>query len=180
MPTPSALDVVAYWRDAGAAAWFTKNVAFDARFRERFLVAHEAAASRALDTWAESAEGSLALLILLDQFPRNCFRGTAHMYATDPLARHFACRALQAGHDRTIEPALRLFMYLPFAHSELLADQDLSLQLHLGLGEDMAKHARGHRDIVRRFGRFPHRNAMLGRDTTPDETVFLSEGGFSG
>lgn len=172
--------VVGFWRDAGAQAWFRKDAAFDARFRERFLAAHDAAASRALDGWAATAEGSLALLILLDQFPRNCFRGTAHMYATDPLARHFARLALAAGHDRETEQALRLFLYLPFLHSELLADQDLALRLYQSLGEDMVKHAHTHRDIVRRFGRFPHRNAMLGRETTAEEAAFLRAGGFAG
>lgn len=181
MPLPTPDDVVAFWRDAGPKAWFAKNEAFDNRFRERFLDAHFAAARRELDSWAASAHGSLALLILLDQFPRNCFRGTAHMFATDALARHVARQALAAGHDQAIEVALRPFMYLPFEHSELLSDQDLSVQLYQSLGgEEVVRYARVHRDIVRRFGRFPHRNPMLGRETTADEAAFLRDGGFAG
>jgi uncharacterized protein (DUF924 family) len=172
--------VVAFWREAGPSRWFTKNAAFDAEFRQRFEALHFAAAARELDNWAGSAEGALALLLLLDQFPRNCFRGTAHMYATDPLARHFARQALAAGLDQQVEAALRLFFYLPLAHSENMVDQDLSVQQHLGLGAEMSRHALGHRDIVARFGRFPHRNAMLGRESTAEEQAFLNAGGFAG
>lgn len=178
MQTTTADDVVDFWRQAGPARWFDKNDEFDARFRERFLAAHYAAARRELDDWAGTATGSLALLILLDQLPRNCFRGTAHMYATDPLARHFARRALAAGHDTKIETGLRGFCYLPFMHSEDPADQDLSLRLQAQLGPN--EYAVGHRDIVRRFGRFPHRNLLLGRETTVEEAAFLEGGGFKG
>jgi uncharacterized protein (DUF924 family) len=176
----TAQSVIDFWRDAGAERWFRKDAAFDALFRERFLGLHFAAARRELDGWAESAPGSLALAILLDQFPRNSFRGTAHMYATDPLARHFARRAQARGHGEATEPALRLFLHLPFCHSEDLADQDLSVALSTPLGGEAAEHAEGHRAVIRRFGRFPHRNVLLGRETTPEETAFLAEGGFAG
>lgn len=171
-------DVVAFWREAGPRCWFAKDDAFDAAFDRRFREAHFAAAGRALDHWAATAEGGLALLLLLDQFPRNVFRGTGHAYATDPLARHFAQAMLDAGQDRQVEPALRLFCYLPFQHHEDLADQDRAVALLQALGD--AKWALHHRDIIRRFGRFPHRNAALGRESTPEEQAFLDEGGFGG
>lgn len=174
----NADEVVDFWRQAGAKQWFAKSDEFDSRFRGRFETAHYAAARRELDAWADTANGSLALLILLDQFPRNSFRGSAHMFATDPLARHFARRAVAAGHDSQVETALRVFFYLPFEHSEDAADQDLSLHLHQQLGQpEWATH---HRDIVRRFGRFPHRNPLLGRETTAEEAAFLAAGGFKG
>jgi len=173
-------EVVAFWREAGPEQWFDQDPAFDARFRERFLDTHFAAARGELDAWRTQPEGVLALLLLLDQFPRNAFRGSAHMYATDPLARRIACDALAQGLDRAIEPELRLFCYLPFAHSEDPADQDRSVALMRSLGEEPLAHAEGHREIVRRFGRFPHRNAMLGRRTSAEEAAFLADGGFSG
>ena len=174
----TADDVVHFWREAGPQRWFAKNDGFDAQFRDRFEDAHLAAARRELDGWDDTATGSLALLILLDQFPRNSYRGTAHMYATDSLARHFARRALEAGHDAALDAALRSFCYLPFMHSEDLADQDLSMRLQLQLGPN--EYAVIHRDIIQRFGRFPHRNHLLGRETTPEEAAYLEGGGFSG
>lgn len=175
-----ALAVTKFWREAGKDAWFEKNDAFDADFRARFLDLHYAAARRECDAWSEHAEGSLALMILLDQFPRNCFRGSGHMYATDPLARHFAARAIAAGHDMALEEDLRVFLYLPYEHSESPADQDRSVELTTASAPEYIKYAIEHRDIVERFGRFPHRNKMLGRETTPDEQAFLDGGGFSG
>ncbi len=174
----SPTDVVTFWRDAGPERWFTKDDAFDASFRDRFLRTHEVAATGALETWLDDHEGALALMVLLDQFPRNAFRQTARMYATDPLARQGADRAIRLGHDGRVDPALRFFFYLPFAHSESLADQDRSVELHELIYD--TKHAIGHREVIRRFGRFPHRNTILGRETTPDERAFLDEGGFAG
>lgn len=171
-------DVVSYWREAGEQQWFGKDPAFDAAFRERFLALHEAAARGDLDRWAVTAEGTLALVILLDQFPRNAFRGTPRMYATDARARTVAARAVDTMLDAEVPAALRFFIYLPFAHSESLADQERSVRLHGALGD--TSHAEGHRDIVRRFGRFPHRNEILGRETTAEERAFLDGGGFSG
>lgn len=176
----TAADVVAFWRDAGPARWFRKDAAFDAAFRARFLAAHEAASRGERGEWADSADGALALLILLDQFPRNSFRDTARMFATDAQAREVARAAIEAGFDAQVEPALRAFFYLPLMHSELLADQDRSVQLNRPLADESLRFAVMHRDIIEKFGRFPHRNAVLGRATTPDEQRFLDHGGFAG
>lgn len=173
--------VTGFWLEAGARdRWFEKDAGFDRDFRERFLDLHMEVAARRCDDWIESPDGALALLILTDQFPRNAFRGTAHMYATDPLARRYARQALGAGHMAQVEPELQLFFCLPFAHSEDTADQALSVELNAALGQPWLAHAEGHRDIIRRFGRFPHRNPMLGRATTPEEANFLKGGGFQG
>ena len=173
--------VVDYWQQAGERGqWFSKDPAFDRDFHDRFLALHLAASRRELDGWSATPQGTLALLILLDQFPRNAFRGSAHMYATDGLARHFARLALAEGQMDRVPEDLRLFFCLPFAHSESLADQALSVKLNARLGPSWQAHADGHRDIVRRFGRFPHRNAMLGRGSTPAELLFLRSGGFAG
>lgn len=172
--------VVTFWREAGPSRWYRKDPAFDDDFRARFADAHRAAAARELDGWQASAESTLALLLLLDQFPRNCFRGTAHMFATDPLARMFATRASERGFDRATAEELRAFMLLPFMHSEALVDQDRCLAACEALVPGNLKYAHEHRDIIVRFGRFPHRNAVLGRETTPEEQAFLDAGGFAG
>ena len=178
IPAVTPADVVAFWRDAGPAKWFRGGDAFDAACRERLGAAHHAAARRELDGWASTAEGALALLLLLDQIPRNIFRGSGHAFATDGLARHFARLALDAGHDAAFEPALRAFFYLPLEHSEDMADQDRSVALFAALGDaNYRDYAIAHRDVIVRFGRFPHRNAALGRDTTPDEQSWLDAGG---
>ncbi|WP_442577450.1 DUF924 family protein [Mesorhizobium sp. ASY16-5R] len=176
----TAKQVVDFWREAGPEKWFEKNEAFDNAFRQRFIDTHEAAARGDLDGWSDSAEGSLALLILLDQFPRNCFRKTTRMYATDPHALHIARKAMAASHDRSFSGPIRIFFYLPLAHSEDISDQEEAVRLNTTVNEEFARHARGHRDIIARFGRFPHRNSILGRDTTPEEQAFLDEGGFAG
>ncbi|MBN9074250.1 MAG: DUF924 family protein [Rhizobiales bacterium] len=175
-----ALALTQFWREAGEDAWFRKDEAFDTDLRGRFLDLHYAAARRELDAWSDHAEGSLALMILLDQFPRNCFRGTAHMFATDPLARHFAGKAIEAGHDLAIEEALRVFIYLPFEHSEVMADQERSVALCEANCRGYLEYAVEHREIIARFGRFPHRNPALGRETTAEERAFLDQGGFAG
>ena len=174
----TAAQVVAFWREAGLARWFGGGAAFDAACRERFGAAHHAAARREFDAWAETPEGSLALLLLLDQIPRNIFRGSAHAFATDGLARLFARRALDAGHDAAFEPAMRAFFYLPFEHSEAMADQYRSVALFAALDDaNYRGYATAHRDVIARFGRFPHRNAALGRGTTPEEQAWLDAGG---
>ena len=161
--------------------WFAKDDAFDARFRERFEAAHFAAARRELDDWTRTPEGVLALLILLDQFPRNCFRGTGHAFATDPLARMFAVRALDAGFDRAVENDLRRFFYLPLQHAEDMALQDRQLALFQAMERPADdRWAEHHHAIVERFGRFPHRNRALGRETTAEEKAFLEQDGFRG
>lgn len=173
--------VLAFWKDAGTRGlWFGKDEDFDRCFRERFLELHIAAAARRLDGWMETPDGALALLILLDQFPRNAFRGTAHMFATDPLARRLAREAQSRGHMEHVDAGIRVFFCLPFSHSEDLVDQELAVALNERLGQPWLAHALEHRDIVRRFGRFPHRNALLGRDATTEEAEFLADGGFAG
>lgn len=182
-PSQSATDaaaVVAFWRDAGPDRWFAKDEAFDRQFRAHCLDLHEAAARGGLQSWLDDPTGALALVLLLDQFPRNCFRDTPRMFATDPQARAVATAAIEAGHDQAIDPELRVFFYLPYEHSEDPADQDRSVALSQPLSELYRKYAELHRDIIRRFGRFPHRNAILGRKTTPEEQAFLDEGGFAG
>ncbi len=184
-PTPDNSDgyiavasILQFWSDAGPTRWFEKNAEFDAEFRARFYELHMAAAARKLDHWTETASGTLALVILLDQFPRNAFRDTAHMYATDPLARYFATLALERGYDVQIANDLRLFLYMPFMHSEELVDQKRSLSLQQRLG--FTRYAEQHYSIIARFGRFPQRNRALGRVNTPDEQAFLDAEGFSG
>ncbi|HEY8002843.1 MAG TPA: DUF924 family protein [Phenylobacterium sp.] len=174
-------DVIGFWRQAGPEKWFKKLIAFDEAVRLKFEPTHHRAARGEYDGWIGDAQGALALMILLDQFPRNLYRGSAHAFATDPKARAFARAAVDAGFDREVEPALRNFFYLPFEHSESLADQDFCLALCTEAGDaDNLKWAALHRDIIVRFGRFPHRNQALGRRTTPEEQEFLDEGGFSG
>ena len=177
----SAQAVVDFWRAAGPQRWFKKDAAFDTEFRSRFEAAHHAAATGALDAWAQDATGALALLVLLDQLPRNTWRGSGHMYATDGKAQAIARAAVDAGLDEQIDdPKLRAFFYLPFMHSESLADQERSVQLCSKADPENLRFAQHHRDIIARFGRFPHRNAVLGRSTTPEEQRFLDEGGFAG
>ena len=181
MESPSPSDIVAFWRAAGPDKWWEKDEAFDRAIRAKFLATHEAAARGEFASWEETAEGALALIILFDQFPRNMFRGSPHAFATDPLARAVATRAIARGFDRATDQILRLFLYMPFMHSEALADQDRCVQLLAALGDpDQVKSAAEHRDIIARFGRFPHRNRVLSRETTPPEQAFLDGGGFSG
>ncbi len=173
-------EVVKFWRDAGPERWFRKDVAFDAQFRERFAAEHEAAARGDLAGWQDSAEGALALLILLDQYPRNSFRNTARMFATDAHAVAIADTAITRGFDRVVGDDMRRFFYLPFMHSERLADQERSVALYRALDGDGLRYAEIHRDAIARFGRFPHRNPVLGRAMTAEEQKYLDEGGFAG
>jgi uncharacterized protein (DUF924 family) len=174
-------DVLAFWRAAGPGKWFKKDATFDAEIKARFLESCEAAATGQLSHWEATPEGALALLILLDQFPRNIFRGSARAFAADPLARAVADRAIGRGFDQRIPASERQFFYLPFEHSEDLADQERAVALVRAMGDaDLLKWAELHADIIRRFDRFPHRNAVLGRITTPEEQAFLDGGGFTG
>jgi len=173
-------DILTFWRNAGEKQWYEKNRRFDEAIRLKFEPVHHAAARGEYDGWMESAEGCLALLILLDQFPRNLYRGSAHSYATDGKARAIARHAVARGWHKDVEPAMRQFMLLPFEHSEDLADQDQGLALAEDLGDPAnVKWMNIHRDVIVRFGRFPHRNPALGRETTEAEQQFLDEGGFS-
>jgi uncharacterized protein (DUF924 family) len=180
-PPTRPSDIIAFWSEAGPSRWFTKDEGFDRRFRETFLDAHEAACRGDLDHWRSTPGGALALVLLLDQFPRNAFRGTARVYASDAKALEVAKAALAAGHDRHIDADLRLFLYLPFNHSESVEDQERCVDLCRALGDPKnLAYAIGHRDIIRRFGRFPHRNPILGRETSQEEQRFLDDGGFKG
>ncbi len=174
-------DITTFWREAGPAKWFTKNARFDDVIRLKYEPTHHAAARGEYAAWEETAEGAFALLILLDQFPRNLYRGTGHAFATDSLARRIARKAIAKGFDEQVEVEVRHFFYLPFEHSEDLADQALCVELCAASGDlEALKWAKVHYDIIQRFGRFPHRNAALGREMTAEEHVFLDEGGFGG
>ncbi|KWV68284.1 hypothetical protein PFLuk1_04108 [Pseudomonas fluorescens] len=180
MTPHSAEAVIAFWKQAGPKRWFAKDDEFDATFRDSFHATHMQAARRELEDWLTTADGALALLILLDQYPRNAFRGTAHMFATDPLARLYARKMVDAGLDQQVEPQLRAFCYLPFEHSEDPQDQQRSLALNQQLDASTYHWAKKHADIIERFGRFPHRNGVLGRTSTDEERAFLKAGGFAG
>lgn len=176
----SACAVVDFWQAAGPGQWFTKSAEFDRDFHQRFFDLHLAAARQECEQWLTDPKAALGLILLLDQFPRNAFRGTAHMFATDPLARHYARHLLNAGFIEQLDDELRLFACLPFMHSESLEDQEYSLILHRQHAPDSMVWADDHHEIIRKFGRFPHRNASLARLTTPDEQAFLDAGGFAG
>ncbi len=174
-------DVLRFWREAGPDKWFKKDVGFDRDIADRFGALWRAASAGELSAWEDGPESALALVIVLDQFPRNMFRGKADAFATDSLARAVTSRAIARGFDQAVPVQERSFFYLPFEHSEDLADQERCLELvRATRDEDLLKWAQIHADIIRRFGRFPHRNAALGRDTTDDEHNFLGSGGFAG
>ena len=174
-------DILAFWREAGRDRWYEKDDGFDAEVRRRYLDLWHEAAAGGLSTWETSDDGALALVIVLDQFSRNMFRGDLRTYASDALAREVAGRAIDRGTDARIDPVLVEFLYMPFMHSEALADQLRCVELFRKAGNaENLGYAERHADIVRRFGRFPHRNRLLGRATTPEEQAFLDGGGFSG
>jgi len=174
-------EILAFWRDAGPDRWYRRDDAFDAEVCRRFLGLWQCAAAGELASWETSDDGALALVIVLDQFPRNLFRDDVRTYASDPLAREVAHRAIDRGVDARIDPALREFLYLPFMHSEHLPDQLRCIELFRRTeNTENLGYAEQHADIIRRFGRFPRRNRILGRPTTPEEQAFLDAGGFSG
>jgi uncharacterized protein (DUF924 family) len=174
-------EIVTFWREAGPDKWFADDHAFDLTVRSRFLAAHEAAAHGELAAWEDSSEGALALVLLFDQFPRNMFRDEARAFATDAMARAVADRALARGFDQATDPTMRQFFYLPFMHSEAPVDQDRCVGLYEALGDaEQLRYASEHRDVIRKFGRFPHRNRALGRETTPAEREFLDDDGADG
>ena len=178
----SAADVLAFWLAAGHKRWFAHDEAFDTAIRDRFAAIYKDAAAGLLSAWENSPEGALALVIVLDQFPRNMFRGTARSFTADPLARAVAERAIARGFDQKVAMPGRVFFYLPFEHSEASRrTRSASVALIGATGDaDSLKWAELHADIIRRFGRFPHRNALLGRASTPEEKTFLDAGGFAG
>ena len=177
----TAEDILAFWLAAGRERWFEHDEAFDAAIRERFAATYQEAAAGLLTAWEAQPQSALALVIVLDQFPRNMFRGSAQSFATDPLAHAAAQQAIAKGFDRQVAMPQRIFFYLPFEHSEVLADQEHAVALIGATGDaDFEKWAKLHADIIRRFGRFPHRNVLLGRASTPEEQKFLNSGGFAG
>jgi len=162
--------------------WFVKDAAFDAQIRERFAALHGRAHAGELKHWDASPEGLLALIVVLDQFSRNMYRDTPQSFASDAQALAAARKMVERGWDMDLPPVLRSFVYLPYEHSENLVTQDEALRLFQRVLEDPAladlpEWARKHREVVRRFGRFPHRNAILGRESTPEEEEFLREPG---
>jgi uncharacterized protein (DUF924 family) len=174
-------DVLAFWCALGPDKWFTRDADVDAAITHRYLPTFQNAAAGELSDWEQTAEGALALILVLDQFPRNMFRGTARAFAADPLARGAAAHAIACRFDRAFAIPERRFFYIPFMHSEDLDDQERCIRLCRDADDpEGATHAEIHAGIIRRFGRFPHRNAALGRMTTPDEQAFLDAGGFAG
>lgn len=172
-------DVLRFWFDElGRKAWFVKDAAVDAQIRDRFAPLIDQLAAQPIDEALASADRVLATVIVLDQFPRNVFRGTARAFATDALALDIAKAAIDRGLDQQISAGRRVFLYLPLEHSEALADQERCVELTAALGdEEYARYAVLHRDVIKRFGRFPHRNAMLGRTPTLEELEFLKQPG---
>ncbi|MBI3919041.1 MAG: DUF924 domain-containing protein [Betaproteobacteria bacterium] len=166
------------------AEWFRKSDAFDASIRERFLSTYEGAAAGGLTQWDATARELLALIVVLDQFPRNMFRGSSRAFAADAQALSAAERMVARGWDIELVPLERSFAYLPFEHAEDRASQERSMQRFGALAQDAAyadllEWARKHYIIIQRFGRFPHRNAILGRVSTPEEIAFLAQPGSS-
>jgi len=189
-----AEDILAFWFDEPQdnqayceerrQLWFGQAPQFDQEIRDRFTTDYQLAAERQLMDWQEVPRPALALIILLDQFPRNMFRGDPRAFATDPLAREVATVLVQGGADRQLLPVERMFVYLPFMHSENLTHQQQSVALFQQLAQerpylDSRSYAIGHKEIIERFGRFPHRNTILGRPSTVEESEFLQQPGSS-
>ena len=174
-------EVLSFWfLETQPTAWFKRDDAFDARIRERFACRIGEVAAMPVDDLTFCARSALAATIVLDQFPRNIHRGDALAFAHDVKARAIAAAAIAKGHDVGLGMYERLFLYLPFEHSEQIEDQERSLALMSALGDaELTRYAMAHRDIVARFGRFPHRNAALGRTSTPQEIAFLQQPGSS-
>jgi uncharacterized protein (DUF924 family) len=177
MIDPQAAKVLRFWFEEHPKDWFAKNPSFDAAIRARFLAVYEAAAAGRLAHWADAPASCLALVLVLDQFPRNLFRGEARAFATDAMARAAARVILERGWNREMSQDEQLFAYLPFEHSESLEDQHLSCELMKDFEPGLLRYAIRHREIIERFGRFPHRNAILGRQSTPAELEFLKQPG---
>jgi uncharacterized protein (DUF924 family) len=176
------VEVLDFWLgDLGEEAWYAGGDEIDALCRDRFAEAVVAARDGGLDHWVDGTVGTLAFLILTDQLPRNIHRGTAQAFASDGAALAAARRAVEAGWDMGAPEPERQFFYLPFEHSEDIADQDRCvglMQERLPANSDNLLHARAHREVIRRFGRFPTRNAALGRESTPEEAEYLAAGGY--
>ncbi|MCL7464751.1 DUF924 family protein [Phaeovulum sp. NW3] len=172
-------DILQFWDRIGPEGWYRGDDALDRDIRTRYAGLWEEARDGGLSGWQATAPGALALILLLDQFPRNMFRDHADSFATDARALDEATRAIAAGHDLATDPPLRQFFYLPFMHAEDRAAQDRCIALFAErMPGDNLRHARAHADVIARFGRFPWRNAALGRVTTAAEQAFLDAGGY--
>lgn len=179
--TLSPSDIVDFWfSDDTKKQWFKPDAAFDDALRARFETPLQAARRGVYADWPGTAHGALALIILLDQISRNIYRGTPEAFAADEQALDVAAHAIANGFDEQLTPEQRIFLYMPYMHSEALADQERGMELftRLGVAENL-DYMRRHRDIIARFGRFPHRNAILGRQSTPEELEFLKQPGSS-
>jgi uncharacterized protein (DUF924 family) len=177
----AAEELLRFWLDEiGPEGWFRQDAELDDRIRDRWSELWETGRAGGLTQWRCAPRSTLALVILLDQFPRNMFRGDARSFASDPQALAVTNIEILHGRDKRVAPAERNFFYMPLMHSEILSNQDKSVRLFLinyGRGE-LLRHAVAHREIIRRFGRFPFRNAVLGRESTPEEAAFLENGGY--
>jgi uncharacterized protein (DUF924 family) len=173
--------VLSFWfGELDRKAWFTKSDVTDSLVRDRFLAVHERIAQHEPPEARAEPRAALAAVIALDQFPRNIFRGSSRAFATDPAALVIAKQAVAKGFDLDLDNDGRLFLYLPFEHSEDAADQQRAVELFSGLNDpELTRYAQAHKDIIDRFGRFPHRNALLGRMSTPQEIEFLKQPGSS-
>lgn len=180
-PLIRTAEVLDFWfKEHGPKDWFAKNPEFDAKIRSRFSALHAAAGRGELDDWAETATGALALIVILDQFSRNLYRDNAKAFALDARALRFAKRAVEKGFHKNLDQRERPFMFLPFEHSEDPRDQELSIEYYAELGDkSLLEWAEKHKAIIDRFGRYPHRNAVLGRASTPEEMAFLAGPGSS-
>lgn len=173
-------EVLTFWQEAGPESWYRQDAPFDRTIRDRFGALWGLACAGGCDHWAMGPKGALALIVLTDQFPRNMFRDSPRAFASDARALRIAASALNHGWDLRLAEPMRQFFYLPFMHSEMLTDQDRSVRLfkaRMATGDNLL-HARAHREVIRRYGRFPYRNAALGRISTPQEDVFLASGGY--
>ncbi len=181
---PTAEEVIRFWvDDVGPKGWYAVDAALDARIREKFKDLWAKAHQGKLQDWLTNPRGALAYLILTDQFPRNMFRGEGRAFATDPMARAGAKHALEQGFDMRVKEPERQFFYMPLMHSECLTDQDRCVRLMLTrmpeTGADNLIHAKAHREVIRRHGRFPFRNEALARSSRPEEAAFIDEGGYA-
>lgn len=176
------VEILDYWSSLGNEGWWTKNEDVDREIVERFGEIHAQACNGELDQWAENADGALALIIVLDQFSRNMFRGSGRSFSQDKQALAIAKSAIESGLDKDVREDLKVFFYLPFEHCETIAEQEQSVLYQYSILDkpEALKAALEHREIIQRFGRFPHRNEVLGRHTTPAEQAYLDGGGFKG
>jgi uncharacterized protein (DUF924 family) len=182
LPLPEeAADILEFWWSAGFAKWFEKNDAFDAEIARRFSVIYKKAQEGRCDHWAETPLGLVALILCLDQFPRNIYRDSKDAFSSDKKARSWTYFGIEKGFDRVLPNDGKLFLYMPLMHSETLEDQMLSVKLYRKLGmQEPFHYALIHMEAIARFGRFPHRNTILGRDSSEEELEYLKDGGFEG